>query len=69
MIINNLEHVENVNAANKIQGSAAESLINFNVLGLGTRNSISFGNVESLAVSSPGVNISGLSGFFAAGAN
>lgn len=70
MIISNLEHAESISInVNEIKGGAAVSQIAFNVLGLGTNNSVSLGAVEVLAVSSPGVNISGLSGAFVAAAD
>lgn len=66
MIITNLEHFEDINTVNKIQGGLALSNITFSVLGLGTVTSLSLGSVETLAVSSPGVSISGLKGGFTA---
>lgn len=66
MIIANLDHLETINTVNEIKGGFAFSDIQFNVLGLGTLVSQSLGSVETLAVSSPGVSISGLKGGFSA---
>jgi hypothetical protein len=66
MIIANLEHFEDINTVNEIKGGFAFSDIQFKVLGLGTFLSSSLGSVETLAVSSPGVSISGLQGGFTA---
>ena len=68
MIIVNLEHLETSNTVNEIKGGLALSNIQFNVLGLGTFSSVSVGSVQTLAVSSPGVSISGLKGGFTAAA-
>ena len=64
MIIRNLEHLENTANLKKIEGGIAVLDFQFNSLALGTFNSISLSNVQTLAVSSPGVNISGTTGYF-----